>query len=101
MKKELYRNNKFNFFVLLITALTDTAIMILISLMLEKILSVAISKDLNSLYKNGFAFLIYLFIAIIIYTSNIIVEPIYQKRAITQYKNRIYSNLYWIICRYV
>lgn len=93
MKKELYRNNKFNFFVLLITALTDTAIMILISLMLEKILSVAISKDLNSLYKNGFAFLIYLFIAIIIYTSNIIVKPIYQKRAITQYKNRIYNKI--------
>jgi ABC-type multidrug transport system fused ATPase/permease subunit len=93
MKKELYRNNKFNFFVLLITALTDTAIMILISLMLEKILSVAISKDLNSLYKNGFSFLIYLFIAIIIYTCNIIVKPIYQKRAITQYKNKIYNKI--------
>ena len=93
MKKELYRNNKFNFFVLLITALTETAIMILISLMLEKILSVAISKDLNSLYKNGFSFLIYLFITIIIYTSHIIVKPIYQKRAITQYKNRIYNKI--------
>ena len=72
MKKELYKNNKFNFFVLLITALADTAIMILISLMLEKILSVAISKDINLLYKYGIDFSIYLSITILIYIFNII-----------------------------
>lgn len=93
MKKELYRKNKFNFVILLFAAFTDTVGAILISLLLEKVLAVAISGTITDLYKQGISFLILFLVALICCIINVIVKPRFQKRAISQYKNNVYSQI--------
>lgn len=93
MKKELYRKNKFNFTILLVTSLIETTGMIVTSLLLERILAAATSGVIEDLYKQGIILCIFLVIMVIYGVSNIVVKPRYQKRAITQYKNNIYDKI--------
>ena len=93
MTKELYRGNKLSFAFLLFASLFETAVVILTSLMIEKVLAIATSKTFDALINQGAKFLILLFFACIIYTLVTIIKPRYRKKAITQYKNRVYSKL--------
>ena len=60
VKHFIYKGNIFNFIVLTFTSLFQTAAMIIISLMLEKIMAIATAKDLGALYEQGIMFLILL-----------------------------------------
>ncbi len=48
VKSYIYKGNIFNFIVLTFTSLFQTAAMIIISLMLEKIMAIATAKDLGA-----------------------------------------------------
>lgn len=93
IKSFIYKGNVFNFVVLTFASLFLTAGMIILSLMLERLLAIATSKEINELYEQGIIFIILLGSSIVIYLLVTILKPIYQKRAITQYKNNIYSKL--------
>ena len=93
VKSYIYKGNIFNFIVLIFTSLFQTAAMIILSLMLEKIMAIATSKDLNALYEQGKIFLILLALGILVYILIIYLKPKYQKKAITQYKNNIYNQI--------
>ena len=96
VKSYLYKGNIFNFIVLTVISLFQTALMIILSLMLEKVMAIAIAttnKDLSALYEQGILFLILLVSGILIYTLTVFLKPKYQKKAITQYKNNIYNYL--------
>ena len=93
VKTYIYKGNIFNFIVLTFTSLFQTAAMIIISLMLEKIMAIATSKNLQALYEQGIIFLILLASSILIYGLIIYLKPKYQKKAITQYKNNIYAHV--------
>ena len=55
--------------------------------MLERIMAIATSKDLQALYEQGIMFLVLLASSLIMYFLIIYLRPKYQKKAITQYKN--------------
>ena len=93
VKSYMYKGNIFNFIVLVFTSLFQTAAMIIISLMLEKVMAIASAKDLEALYEQGIIFLILLALSILMYVLIIVLKPKYQKRAIMQYKNNIYSHI--------
>lgn len=93
VKSYIYKGNIFNFIILTFISLFQTAVMIIISLMLEKIMAIASTKDLSSLYKQGIIFLILLVLSIVIYILVVTLKPKYQKKAITQYKNNIYNKI--------
>ena len=93
VKSYIYKGNIFNFIILTLTSLFQTAAMIIISLMLEKIMAIATSKKLEDLYDQGIMFLILLGLSILIYILVIYLKPKYQKKAITQYKNNIYGKI--------
>ena len=93
MTKELYKKNKLNFVALLFCALFETGGLIVISLFLERVLAVATTKDINALYEHGILFLIYILLIIIFYIFKIIVKPRFRKRAMSQYKNKIYNKI--------
>ena len=84
VKTYIYKGNIFNFIVLTFTSLFQTAAMIIISLMLEKIMAIATSKNLQALYEQGIIFLILLASSILIYGLIIYLKPKYQKKAINQ-----------------
>ena len=93
VKSYIYKGNIFNFIILAFTSLFQTAAMIIISLMLEKIMAIATAKDMDALYKQGVIFLILLALSVLIYLLVTFLKPKYQKKAITQYKNNIYSQI--------
>ena len=93
VKSYIYKGNIFSFIVLTFTALFQTAAMIIISLMLEKILAIATAQDLKALYEQGVMFLVLLALSILIFLLVTYLKPKYQKRAITQYKNNIYGHI--------
>lgn len=93
VKSYIYKGNIFNFIILTFTSLFQTAALIIVSLMLEKIMSIATSKDLNALYDQGIIFLVLFVSSILIYILIIYLKPKYQKKAITQYKNNIYGQI--------
>ena len=93
VKSYIYKGNIFNFIVLTFTSLCQTAAMIIISLMLEKIMAIATAKDMDALYEQGIMFLILLAASIIMFILIIFLKPKYQKKAITQYKNNIYGQI--------
>ncbi|MBR2892067.1 MAG: ABC transporter ATP-binding protein [Bacilli bacterium] len=93
VKSYIYKKNIFNFIVLTFLSLLQTAMMIIISLMLEKIMAIATAKDLDGLYKQVILFLILLPTSIIMYLLIVYLKPKYQKKAITQYKNNIYAHI--------
>jgi ABC-type bacteriocin/lantibiotic exporter with double-glycine peptidase domain len=65
--------------------------MIVVSLMLEKIMAIATTKDLNALYEQGMMFIVLLVSSILMYILITCLKPKYQKKAMTQYKNNIYG----------
>ena len=93
VKSYIYKGNIFNFIVLTFTSLIQTAEMIILSLMLEKIMAIASSKDIEALYEQGIIFLILLVVGVLMYVLIVTLRPKYQKRAITQYKNNIYGHI--------
>ena len=93
VKYFIYKNNIFNFIVLIFTSLFQTAAMIILSLMLEKVMAIATAKDLDALYEQGIIFLILLVLSILMYILITYLRPKYQKKAITQYKNNIYCHI--------
>lgn len=93
IKSYIYKGNIFNFIVLTFTSLFQTAALIIVSLMLEKIMAIATSKDLNALYYQGMIFLVLFVSSILIYILITYLKPKYQKKAIKQYKNNIYSRI--------
>jgi ABC-type multidrug transport system fused ATPase/permease subunit len=93
VKSYIYKGNIFNFIILTFTSLFQTVALIILSLMLEKIMSIATSKDLNALYEQGVIFLVLLVSSILIYILITYLKPKYQKKAITQYKNNIYGQI--------
>ena len=93
VKSYIYKGNIFNFIVLSFTSLFQTAALIIVSLMLEKIMAIATSKDLDALYEQGVIFLVLLVSSILIYILITYLKPKYQKKAITQYKNNIYGQI--------
>ena len=93
VKSFIYKGNIINFIILTLTSLFQTAAMIIISLMLEKVIAIATAKDLNALYEQGIIFLILFFLSILIYILIVFLRPKYQKRALTQYKNNIYGQI--------
>ena len=93
VKSYIYKKNIINFIVLTFLSLLQTAMMIIISLMLEKIMAIATAKDLDGLYKQVILFLILLPTSVIMYLLIVYLKPKYQKKAITQYKNNIYAHI--------
>ena len=93
VKSYIYKGNILNFIILTFTSLCQTAAMIIISLMLEKIMAIATAKDIDALYEQGIMFLVLLAAAIVMFVLIVVLKPKYQKKAITQYKNNIYSNI--------
>ncbi len=91
VKSYIYKGNIFNFIVLTFTSLFQTAALIIISLMLEKIMAIATAKDLEALYEQGVMFIVLLVLSVLMYLLITYLKPKYQKRAITQYKNNIYG----------
>jgi ABC-type multidrug transport system fused ATPase/permease subunit len=93
VKSYIYKGNIFNFIILTFTSLFQTVALIIVSLMLEKIMSIATAKDLNALYEQGVIFLVLFVSSILIYILITYLKPKYQKKAITQYKNNIYGQI--------
>ena len=91
VKSYIYKGNILNFIVLTFTSLFQSAEMIIISLMLEKIMAIATAKNLDALYEQGIMFLVLLVLSILMYILVTYLNPKYQKKAITQYKNNIYG----------
>ena len=89
----IYKGNITNFIILTITSLFQTALMIIISLLLERIMAIATAKDLTALYEQGIIFIILLVSSILMYILIIYLKPKYQRKAITQYKNNIYKQI--------
>ncbi|MBQ9731239.1 MAG: ABC transporter ATP-binding protein [Bacilli bacterium] len=93
VKSYIYKGNVFNFIVLTFTSLFQTAALIMISLMLEKIMAIATAKDLDALIEQGVIFLILFVSSVLVYFLITYLKPKYQKRAIVQYKNNIYGHI--------
>ena len=93
VKSYIYKGNIFNFFMLTLASLCQTSQMIIISLMLEKIMAIAMAKDLEALYEQGICFLLLFAFGVITYILVIWLKPKYQKRAISQYKTNIYEHI--------
>lgn len=93
VKSYIYRGNTFNFIILTFISLLQTSAMIILSLMLEKVMAIASSKDLDALYEQGIVFLILLVASVVMYIIIIILKPKFQKKAIMQYKNNIYERI--------
>ena len=89
----IYKGNIFNFIVLTFTSLFQTAALIIISLMLEKIMAIATAKDLEAIYEQGIMFLVLFGLSVLMYMLITYLKPKYQKKAITQYKNNIYTHI--------
>ena len=93
VKYFIYKGNILNFIILTFTALFQTAGMIILSLMLEKIMAIASSKDIEALYEQGIIFLVLLVLGVLMYVLIITLRPKFQKRALTQFKNNIYGHI--------
>jgi ABC-type proline/glycine betaine transport system permease subunit len=88
--KKLYNGNKLNFVVLTILSLLSTIPSMVISIMLERIISIAYEKDLQALIDQGTIFLILMAALVLGYIINIYIKPKYKKKAMSQYKQNIY-----------
>ena len=81
VKHFIYKGNILNFIILTFTALFQTAGMIILSLMLEKIMAIASSKDIEALYEQGIIFLVLLVLlvlGVLMYVLIITLRPKYQ-----------------------
>lgn len=93
VQKLIYKKNIGNFIFLLVAKLSQSAAIILISLMLERIMSIASTKNIDDLRQQLILFLIFLPTLIVFMFFVWIIQPKYKKRAMCQYKNNIYEYL--------
>lgn len=93
VKSYIYKGNIFNFIVLTFNSLCQTAGLIIISLMLEKVMAIAASEDIDALINHGKLFIILFVLFVIIYLLEKYIKPKYQKKALLQYKNNIYNGI--------
>ena len=93
IKKQLLKGNMVSFIFLTFAALLETAIMMCISIMLEKVIAVATAKDLDGLFKQGLVFIIMATISTISYLFLMKIKPAFKKRALKQYKNNAYEHI--------
>lgn len=91
IKKQLLKGNTFNFIFLTFAALLETAIMMCLSIMLEKVVAVATAKDLAGLYRQGIVFLIMVAVSTVAYLALMKIKPAFKKRALKQYKDNAYE----------
>ena len=90
-KKQLLKGNRFNFAFLTFSSLLETALMMSLSVMLEKIIAIATANDLQGLYKQGLIFLTMAIFFAVDYIFLMKIKPTYKKRALSQYKNNAYE----------
>ena len=93
VKKVIFKGNKLNFAFLTFASLFEAAAMMLTSIMLEKIVSIASSDSLDDLITQGLIFITVLALAAVVYGLMLHIRPKYRKKAIQQYKNNIYEHL--------
>lgn len=93
LKKQIYKGNKFNFAILIIASLFETAMLLIISIMLEKVMAIAAANNINELYTQGGIFLALMATLILMYLFVMYIKPKYKKRAMLQYKNNIYEHI--------
>ncbi len=93
IKKQLLKGNAVSFIFLTFAALLETAIMMCISIMLEKVIAVATAKDLEGLYRQGLVFIIMAVVATVSYLFLMKIKPAFKKRALRQYKNNAYEQI--------
>ena len=79
VKSYIYKGNISNFIILTFTSLFQTGVMIIISLMLEKIMAIATAKNLDALYEKGIMFLVLLVLSILMYILVTYLKPKCQK----------------------
>ena len=89
----IYKGNIFNFIVLTFVSLLQTALLIVTSLMLEKVIAIATDKNITALYEQGMIFIILFVLSVLMYILIIYLKPKYQKKALSQYKNNIYGHI--------
>ena len=92
-KKQLLKGNGFNFVFLTFSSLLETALMMCVSVMMEKIIAIATANDLQGLYRQGVIFLILALIFTASYICLLKIRPTFKKRALSQYKNNSYENI--------
>ena len=90
-KKQLFKGNAFNYIFLIIASLMETVLMMVTSIMLEKVIAVATANDLDGLYKQGTIFLILLVTMIAFFVCLLKIQPTFKKRALNQYKSNAYD----------
>ena len=93
IKKQIYKGNVLNFIFLTFASLFETAAMIILSLMLERLLAIAATENLQDLYHQGEIFIILGGSFIIVYLLYMYIKPRFRKKAMMQYKNNIYNSL--------
>ena len=93
IKKQIYKGNVLNFIFLTFASLFETAAMIILSLMLERLLAIAATDNLQDLYHQGVIFIILGGSFIIVYLLYMYIKPRFRKKAMMQYKNNIYNSL--------
>lgn len=93
IKKQIYKGNVLNFIFLTFASLFETAAMIILSLMLERVLAIAATDNLQELYKQGIIFIILVVSFVLMYLFVLYIKPRFRKKAMMQYKNNIYNNL--------
>ena len=93
IKKQIYKGNVLNFIFLTFASLFETAAMIILSLMLERLLAIAATDNLQDLYHQGVIFIILGVSFIIVYLLYMYIKPRFRKKAMMQYKNNIYNSL--------
>ena len=93
IKKQIYKGNVLNFIFLTFASLFETAAMIILSLMLERLLAIAATDNLQDLYHQGVIFIILGVSFIIVYLLYMYIKPRFRKKVMMQYKNNIYNSL--------
>ena len=93
IKKQIIKGNKLNYAFLVFSSLFETSMMILISIMIEKIMAVATSKNIDDLYALVNVFILAVISTIIVYLITLYIKPKFRNRAILQYKNNIYKHI--------
>lgn len=93
IKKQLFKGNWFNFVFLIFASLLETAIMMCVSIMLEKVIAVATEKDMQGLINHGLIFLGLGGVCLVAYLLLMKIKPNFKKRAMNQYKNNAYEQI--------
>lgn len=93
LKKELYKNNIFNFIIITISSILNSLLLLCVSILLERILFAATEGSLDLLIEQLYFVLFTFILTVLCSIVTIFIEPKYRKKAMLQYKNNIYSLL--------